>query len=143
MCIANSSWSHLFHLWSRSIFFFSSHRWSNKRRNKLSKREPCLARRVNRKLPVLLPLYFRHVPLPILFNHCVNPPVNQLLSLPITNNKNVRLQVVQGFQHSFTNRRCDIFNDIHAVIGGKLLNKRRRGSVWERDYAFQIVLGAT
>lgn len=30
--------------------------------------------------------------------------------------------------HSFTNHHCDIFNDIHA---GKLLNERRRGSVWE------------
>ncbi len=63
-------------------------------------------------------LHFRHVPFPILFNHCVNPPVNQLLSLPITNNKNVRLQVVQGFLHFFTNHRFDIFNNIHAVIGG-------------------------
>lgn len=82
-------------------------------------------------------LHFCHVPFPVLFNHCVSPPVNKL------HNKNFRLQVGVGLLHSFTSHACDIFNDIHAVIGGKLLNKRRRASAWEKDYAFQIVLAAT
>ena len=36
--------------------------------------------------PVPLPLYFCHIPLPVLFSY-----VNQLLCLPITKNKHVRL----------------------------------------------------
>lgn len=58
----------------------------------------------------------------------------------LANKTNVRLQVAEGILASFTNHHCGIFNDIHAA---KLLNKRRRGGMWETDYAFQIVLGAT
>lgn len=123
MCTANSSFRHLFH--------FLLHIPSPQEHEavKQSSGEGNSA-----DIP---PLHLCHVPGPILFNHCVSPLVNKL------HNKIPRLQVGVELLYSFTSHFYDIFNDIHAVIGGKLLNKRRRASAWEKDYAFQIILGAT